>query len=89
MLKRIYLCLAAIAILLVFGSVAGGALLFSDDFEGDTVGEEPGDFEMYDHPHNSGSFNMEIEEDPEGESGDATAVQRRGEDSDRDGGDPR
>ena len=69
MLKRRCLCLAVIAVLLVFASVASGALLFSDDFERDAVGKEPNNFEMYDHPQNSGSFKMEIEEDPEGESG--------------------
>ncbi len=69
MLKRECLCLVAIVFLLAFGSVASGAVLFSDDLEGDAVGAAPGKFEMYSHPHNGGSFSMEVAEDPAGESG--------------------
>jgi len=69
MRKQRYLYLATIAALLVFGGVASGATLFSDDLEGDAVGDAPGNFEMYDHVANTGDFVLEIEEDPAGESG--------------------
>lgn len=64
-------CLYMIAIfaLLVFSSIADGKLLFRDDFERDTIGEEPKNFEIYDIPGNSPDFRSEIVKDPEGESG--------------------
>jgi hypothetical protein len=69
MLKRRYLYLTTIVALLAFGGVASGAVLFRDDFEGDIAGDAPGNFEMYDHPANTGNFVLEIEEDPAGENG--------------------
>ena len=69
MRMRRCLYLTAIMASLVFGGVASGATLFRDDFEGDTVGNAPGNFEMYDHAANTGDFLLEIEEDPAGESG--------------------
>jgi len=67
--KQRCLYLAAIAALLVSSGVASGAVLFRDDFEKETVGAEPSNFEMYDHAHNKGGFRMEVEKDPADESG--------------------
>jgi len=69
MRKRRYLYLTAIMAFLAFGGVASGATLFRDDFEGDTVGDAPGNFEMYDHPATAADFALEIAEDPADESG--------------------
>jgi hypothetical protein len=69
MLNRICLCLAVIGVLFGFGDLANGKTLFRDDFEGDTLGTVPKNFEKYDHAHNNGALEVEVAKDPEGESG--------------------
>lgn len=68
MRKRRCLYLTAIMALLAFGGGVRGAVLFKDDFEGDAIGKQASNFELYDHAHNAGNT-MEIEEDPNDESG--------------------
>ncbi len=50
-------------------NIAYAKLLFRDDFEGDTIGNPPKNFEEYKHPHNSGDFRIEVVKDPENKSG--------------------
>ena len=71
MLKRRFLCLVVIGVLLVFSQFADGKRLFKDDFEGDAVGKAPKNFEKIDNPTNFADFQMEVVKDPNGESGKA------------------
>jgi len=71
-MSRKCLCLVIIGLLLIFGSVANGKLLFKDDFEGDTIGDAPKNFEKCDNPTNAGGFKIDIVKDPEGKSGKVT-----------------
>ena len=65
-----YLIVILFGVLLTFGSIANGKTLFSDDFEGDTIGDPPKNFDKYEGegPHNRADFIMEVMEDPHGES---------------------
>ena len=67
MLKQKCLCL--IGILLIFCCAANGKVFFKDDFEGDTVGSAPKNFEKNDNPTNAANFKIDIVKDPEGKSG--------------------
>jgi hypothetical protein len=69
MLRQKYLFLLIILIFLCFSGIANGKLLFRDDFEGDTIGEAPKNFEKIDNPSNAASFKIDIVKDPEGKSG--------------------
>jgi len=68
MLRQIIISLAVLS-LLTFAGIVNAGILFSDDFEGDTVGNSPLNFEEYVHPHNAADFLMDIAQDPSGESG--------------------
>ena len=75
MSNRIFVCFVLIIALSVWAGVASGKTLFSDDFEGDTEGAEPKNFEMYDHPHSKpGVFTPEVVEEPLGESGQCVSL---------------
>jgi len=69
MLNRLCLYLIIISISLAFNGVANAKLLFSDDFEGDTVGATPKNLEKRDNPTNAADFAIDIVNDPEGKSG--------------------
>jgi len=70
MLNRRCLCLIVIsALLLAFGDIASGKVLFNDDFEGDVIGAAPKNFETIDNPTNFEDFSAEVVDDPKGESG--------------------
>jgi hypothetical protein len=69
MSKRSFLCLVVIGVLLAFSCIANGKRLFKDDFEGDTVGKEPKNFEKIANPTNFADFKMDVVKDPNGESG--------------------
>jgi len=58
-----------VMVLLFLVNVTNAKLLFRDDFEGDTIGKAPKNFEEYKHAHNAGGHIVEISEDPEGKSG--------------------
>ena len=69
MSKQRYLCLLVMFIFLCFNTFAYGKLLFRDDFEGDTVGDAPKNFEKIDNPTNAANFKSDIVKDPDGKSG--------------------
>ena len=69
MIDRRCLCLILISALLAFGGIAKGKVLFKDDFEADTVGTAPTNFETIDNPTNFEDFDAEVVNDPNGESG--------------------
>lgn len=71
MSKRNCLCLVLIFFLAFVEVLATGKTLFRDDFEGDNIGKTPENFDKYEGegPHNRDDFEVEIVEDPEGESG--------------------
>ena len=69
MSNRRCLWLIVISALLAFGSIANGKVLFTDDFEGDTVGTAPKNFEKIDNTTNFEDFIADVVEDPKGESG--------------------
>jgi len=70
--RRLCLCLIIIGFLLIFGGIANGKLLFKDDFEGDTIGDAPKNFEKIDNPTNAAGFKIDIAKDPDGKSGKVT-----------------
>lgn len=72
MSRRICLYIIIIGLLLAFGSIANGKLLFKDDFEGETIGDAPKNFEKIDNPTNAASFKIDIAKDPEGKNGKVT-----------------
>jgi len=72
MQRQKYLCLIAVIVIVAFSGTANGKLLFRDDFEGDTIGTPPKNFEKCDNPTNAANFKIEIEKDPEGKSGKVT-----------------
>jgi len=69
MSKQICLCLIVIGVLLAFNGVVNGKVLFKDDFEGDTVGTAPKNFEKSDNPTNAAGFKIDVVKDPSGKSG--------------------
>ena len=69
MLSRVCLYLIIIGILLAFNGVVNAKILFNDDFEGDTVGSAPKNFENSNNPTNAAGFKIDITNDPEGKSG--------------------
>lgn len=68
MLKKIYY-LIVIILFFISANVVNAKLLFRDDFEGDTIGSKPKNFEEYKHAHNAANFKIEVVKDPEGKSG--------------------
>ncbi|MBM3239266.1 hypothetical protein FJZ31_23485 [Candidatus Poribacteria bacterium] len=68
MLKKYWL-VTLISLLLSLPLSASGKILFEEDFEGDTIGKAPTNFERIDSPVNRANATIEVVKDPEGKSG--------------------
>lgn len=70
MLKNKHWTIPVVSLLLSISLPAFGAILFEEDFEGDTIGEEPANFELLeDCPINKAEATIEVVSDPDGQSG--------------------